>query len=749
MRQHRPLRFALAALAALSGAVLAGCPRQVDPLPDVVVPDIDSGPDMRDAAIDSSIPPEMCASPGSTIGNVCVTNADCNDHCFCNGAEECRTGTCQAGNEPCREDMIDCTTVSCSEPTDRCVTATDHEMCADGDACNGLEQCNPARGCQPGPAPVCNDESSCTVDSCDTATGCVYTPRDLDGDGYVASTCEGGTDCDDDPRYGTMVFPGATEICDNRRDDDCDGSRDFNDSDCAPTNDTCDVATVLTLGPMGGTFSGATTALRHNYALGCAAGSNPDAVFRFTLSEMRDVRVSATAAGAAVALRQFDQCASGPDDKCNTGSPPTLIRRSLPPGEYAIIVSTPTAQAFDVSVRLSDPTVPPPVDVCNDLTTLIPLTGGTFTGRYEEVEDDYSLSCNSFAGRDAVYAFEIPVGQVKDLHVMASVTSASWSQAYVALTTDCGNRSAELVCESDSTSTSFDRRDLGPGRYYIVVEPTTDDATDYTLTVSLTDPIPRIVGDVCSMPLDLTPAAIPGMSTQSVDVARLDPMVDSPPSCGIPGTGRDAVFSFTLAAPQDVTLTINGSGTMYGSLMTSCGIRATEDGCWTTSSGTLSRTYRSMAPGTYYFIVQTTSLSGTISANLDVRTATPVPMNDRCPGIALTSGSSRTDTTVSFANDVNLPTCSAGRTGAPDAFYSFTLAARSRVIANVTRGSGGSVYSALQSTCGSTTTIVCGTSTGTSSNITTSLDPGTYYIVVETPTGEEADFTLDFVTFAL
>ena len=40
MRQHRPLRFALAALAALSGAVLAGCPRQVDPLPDVVVPDI-------------------------------------------------------------------------------------------------------------------------------------------------------------------------------------------------------------------------------------------------------------------------------------------------------------------------------------------------------------------------------------------------------------------------------------------------------------------------------------------------------------------------------------------------------------------------------------------------------------------------------------------------------------------------------------------------------------------------------------
>jgi hypothetical protein len=744
---HRSLRFLLA----LAGALplvgsLAGCPRQVDPLPDVVVPDIDAGPDLTDAAVDGGPRPELCTEPGGTLGDVCVTNEDCDDLCFCNGAEECRSGTCQAGNMPCREDMIDCTTVMCTETTDRCTTLTDNEMCGDGNACNGLEQCNPARGCQPGPAPVCNDETSCTVDSCDPATGCVYTPRDLDGDGYVASTCDGGTDCDDDPRYGTMVFPGATEICDNRRDDDCDGSRDYNDSSCLPTNDTCDVATVLTLGPMGGTFSGATTGLRHNYALGCASGAGPDAVFRFTLTEMRDVRISATAAGASIALRAFDQCASGPDEKCNTGTPPTMIRRSLPAGEYAVIVTTTTAQPFDISVRLSEPTVPPPVDVCNDMTTLIPITGGSFSGRFEEVEDDYSLSCNSFSGRDAVYAFEIPVGQVKDLRATASVTSGSWSQAYIALTTDCGNRSAEMICESDSTSTSIERRDLGPGRYFLVVEPTTDDATDYSLMVTLTDPLPRIPGDVCSMPLDVTPAAIPGMRSQMVDVTRLDPLLDARPSCGPVGTGRDAVFTFTLPAPQDVTLTINGSGTLYGAMMPTCGVPATETGCWTSSSGTLARTYRGLAAGTYYFVVQTTSTFGTMTANLDVRAPTPIPMNDRCPGIALTSPSTRTDTTVGFGSEVNLTACGAG-TGAPDAFYSFTLAARSRVIVNLSRGSGGTIHSALQSTCGATTTILCGTSAGTTSNITTTLDPGTYYIVVEPPSSAEADFTLDFVTF--
>ena len=744
---HPSLRFALclAATVPLAG-VVAGCPRQVDPLPDVFVPEIDAGPDLTDAATDGGPRPELCTEPGGTLGDTCVTNEDCDDLCFCNGAEECRSGTCQAGTTPCREDMIDCTTITCAETSDRCTTLTDNEMCGDGDACNGLEQCNPARGCQPGPAPVCNDETSCTVDSCDPATGCVYTPRDLDGDGFVASTCDGGTDCDDDPRYGTMVFPGATEICDNRRDDDCDGSRDYNDTSCLPTNDTCDIATVLTLGPMGGTFSGATTGLRHNYTLGCASGSGPDAVFRFTLTEMRDVRITATAAGASIALRPFDQCASGPDEKCNTGSPPSMIRRSLPAGEYAVIVTTTTAQPFDLSVRLSDPTVPPPVDVCNDGTTLIPITGGSFSGRFEEVEDDYSLSCNSFSGRDAVYAFEIPVGQVKDLRATASVTSGSWSQAYVALTTDCGNRSAELICESDSTSTSIERRDLGPGRYFLVVEPTTDDATDYSLMVTLTDPLPRIPGDVCSMPLDVTPAAIPGMRSQMADISRLDPLLDARPSCGPVGTGRDAVFTFTLPAPQDITFTVNGSGTLYGSMMTACGLPASESGCWTSSTGTLARTYRALPAGTYYFVVQTTSTFGTLTANLDVRAPTMIPMNDRCPGIALTSPTTRTDTTVGFGSEVNLASCGAG-SGSPDAFYSFTLAARSRVIVNLSRGSGGTIHGGIQSTCGATSTIICGTTSGTTSNITTTLDPGTYYIVVETTSAAEADFTLDFVTF--
>ncbi len=739
-------RFIFAALLlAPSALALGGCPREIDHLPDAVAPDFDAG--RPDAAIDAGPNIERCESPGSTLGDACVTNEDCTDFCFCNGLEECRDGRCQAGNVPCREDLVDCTTITCAESEDRCVTTLDHEMCSDGDACNGTEQCNPVRGCQGGPPPVCNDESSCTIDSCDPATGCVYTPRDLDGDGYISSSC-GGDDCDDDPRYGGLIHPGAVEICDNRRDDDCDGARDYNDSDCVPTNDTCDVATVLELGATGGTFSGATTGLRRNYTLRCG-GSGPDAVFRFHLDEARDVRIAATASGATIALRAFAQCASGPEEKCNTGSPPSILRRSLPAGDYAVIVSTISAQPFDLSVRLSDPTATPATDVCGAGTTVVPPTGGTFTGDFSELEDDYGLSCNSSGGRDAVYAIDVPSGSLKDLRVSVSLSTSSYVYVYAALTTDCDARSSELTCGGGYLSTTLSRRELRPGRYYVILEPNSADAGPYTATFTLTDSPPRVPGDICSTPLDLTPAASPGSRTQTISVATLDPMLDARPSCG-PTSGRDAVFQFTLTATQDVTLNATGPGTLYGALLgATCGPGSTERGCWTGSSGGLVRSIRSLPAGTYYYVVETTGASGTLSMTLETRAPTALPMNDLCTSATtMTSGSTYRDTLVGFANEMNVAACSGGAVNLPDAFYRFTLTERRSVLIDITRDSGGPVYAALIAGCGSASSPTCGTSSGTTNTIRATLDPGTYYVIVEMPPSSTSEFVLQYVTLA-
>ncbi|MBW2263715.1 MAG: putative metal-binding motif-containing protein, partial [Deltaproteobacteria bacterium] len=69
----------------------------------------------------------------------------------------------------------------------------------------------------------CNDDDPCTEDVCETHT-CSNAPMDADDDSYVAVEVEGtscgGDDCNDG--MGS-VHPGATEICGDGIDQDCDG----------------------------------------------------------------------------------------------------------------------------------------------------------------------------------------------------------------------------------------------------------------------------------------------------------------------------------------------------------------------------------------------------------------------------------------------------------------------------------------------------------------------------------------------
>jgi hypothetical protein len=63
----------------------------------------------------------------------------------------------------------------------------------------------------------CDDGDACTTDTC-VSGSCVHGTVDADGDGYVTDAC-GGTDCDDGRRD---THPGATEVCLDGVDQDCD-----------------------------------------------------------------------------------------------------------------------------------------------------------------------------------------------------------------------------------------------------------------------------------------------------------------------------------------------------------------------------------------------------------------------------------------------------------------------------------------------------------------------------------------------
>ncbi len=171
-------------------------------------------------------------SPGQLIvhhpDRACVFDSDCpssnvcsDGYCVCIpdcAGLECGTdpncgqscGSCPAGEE--------CNNGQCGPVctcTDGDVDGHYPESCADTD-CTPRDDCDDNNSSvHPGASEVCNNNMD---DDCDGQTdeGCTCT--DIDDDGY----CQ-GDDCND---YDSSINPGAAERCGNGVDDDCDGQTD-------------------------------------------------------------------------------------------------------------------------------------------------------------------------------------------------------------------------------------------------------------------------------------------------------------------------------------------------------------------------------------------------------------------------------------------------------------------------------------------------------------------------------------------
>jgi hypothetical protein len=87
--------------------------------------------------------------------------------------------------QPCN-DGIDCTIDSC-DPARGCIFTPANERCNDGIDCT-VDTCDALTGCIFAPVDArCNDAIPCTVDTCLPGTGCVFTPED--------ALCSDGIDC--------------------------------------------------------------------------------------------------------------------------------------------------------------------------------------------------------------------------------------------------------------------------------------------------------------------------------------------------------------------------------------------------------------------------------------------------------------------------------------------------------------------------------------------------------------------------
>jgi len=163
----------------------------------------------------------------SSLGAVNTPNTGiCDDGDPCTTGESCLDGSCQGGTAPDCNDGNPCTTDSCDATGTGCVNANNTATCDDGDACTDADTC--ANGlCVPGDPVACDDDNICTDDSCDSVTGCAFTPN--------IAGCDDGDPCTQDDRCDSGGCAGSTIGCDDGQDctiDTCDES-----GDCTSTVD--------------------------------------------------------------------------------------------------------------------------------------------------------------------------------------------------------------------------------------------------------------------------------------------------------------------------------------------------------------------------------------------------------------------------------------------------------------------------------------------------------------------------------
>lgn len=104
------------------------------------------------------------------------------------------------------DDSNPCTDDTCDPNTGDCVYTDNSDPCDDGDACTSGDTCT--GGVCAGSTVFCDDLDVCTIDTCNPATGCVYTPN-------PGASCDDGDGCtlDDTCQPDGSCAPGTPKDC--------------------------------------------------------------------------------------------------------------------------------------------------------------------------------------------------------------------------------------------------------------------------------------------------------------------------------------------------------------------------------------------------------------------------------------------------------------------------------------------------------------------------------------------------------
>ena len=434
------------------------------------------------------------------------------------------------------DDAIPCTSDHCDSDLQRCRHSPDDTQCQDDVYCNGEEVCDPKLGCRAGPPVSCADADPCTIDTCVEKTqSCSRVPRDADGDGDPIWNCPGGGDCDDqDPSVSSK----AKEVCNNQKDDDCDGQIDETDDCVNPAYDVCKTALAIS---ESGLTSLSLAATKLDYPTDCAPAGKIGlgdvvVVIQVPKGPAQNVDIVAQSDGALLSLASAPKCgvASGiecaPSLATSDGSLARLRLYGLESGAHSIYVAGIAPADVALSVTFSAASEPPSNETCGSAAPLV--AGQSETVSLVDAAADLTSACTpkdpapdpsatpnpdaepqvpSFEPGELVYSFTLD--RPRDVHVFASPLDQYGAPQLSLRGAPCTTAASELTCRLGEPSADLFARALPAGLYYLSVSAT--GPSDVSVRLEESEPSDPPDDEGCSDP----PALVLG---QSIDVSLSD-----------------------------------------------------------------------------------------------------------------------------------------------------------------------------------------------------------------------------------
>ncbi len=698
-----------ATIVALAAVVGCGSPSR-----DVLVR-ADAGPDATDAADVEAPPPDARADADPTLGGPCLDDTQC-------------------------DDRVACTADACDAALHRCRNVPDDSLCDDHLYCNGREQCALGTGCGAGAAQTCQDGTACTIDTClEDMKSCAHDPRDLDRDGDADEHCAPGKDCDDrDPTVAST----HEEVCGNSKDDDCDGVVD--ETPCAtPAYDTCANGDAIG-GP--GTYALSTVGARPDYAATCgvttpAAAHDVVALVTIPAGGNKDLDLWATASGTEVALAILGTCGVPASElACGAGGGTTTRARArdLPPGTYAVVVTSQLEATVELAVDFRAPTARPSNETC---ATAAPLTlGAALTVELIDATKDLPSACPSKTG-ELVYSFALAAPA--DVKVLTSTSRGSGVPVVELRGPGCALLSDELRCTSSSSLPLF-ARNLPAGTYFVAIAGST--VLDASVTVIASAPTATPTDQTCVT----APAATINAAPTAISLADHEDAIRDGCNPGRP----NAALALPLAQTSDVLIIARFPQNELGGVALDLAACQPADNLACASGPTPVRVDRRAVPAGDYRVVLSDTLGELDSVSVLVRpTVAATIVGSGADGCAAaidipSGGGFFSGDTTALASDFDdgCDAPPAGTGGAPDQVLRLVLTQTRRVVFDME----GSVYSTILdvrtgATCpGLEVPGACYVgATGARSFLDLTLDAGTYWIVVDGYAGAQGAWNLD------